>query len=60
MLMENFGVTNKEHYRMLWYFLEWSMAICLVALKAINDLKYRETMGKRESNFFLWSNQKVI
>ena len=24
MLMQNFGVTNKEHYGMLWYFLEWS------------------------------------
>ena len=24
MLMQNFGVTNKEHY-MLWYFLECSM-----------------------------------
>ena len=23
MLMQNFGVTNKEHYGMLWYFLEW-------------------------------------
>ena len=22
-LMQNFGVTNKEHYGMLWYFLEW-------------------------------------
>ena len=22
MLMQNFGVTNKEHYGMLWYF--WS------------------------------------
>ena len=21
-----FGVTNKEHYGMLWYFLEWSIA----------------------------------
>ena len=20
-----FGVTNKEHYGMLWYFLEWSI-----------------------------------
>ena len=20
---QNFGVTNKEHYGMLWYFLEW-------------------------------------
>ena len=24
-LMRNFGVTNKEHYGMLWYFLEWSI-----------------------------------
>jgi len=22
-----FGVTNKEHYGMLWYFLEWSIKI---------------------------------
>ena len=22
--MQNFGVTKKEHYGMLWYFLEWS------------------------------------
>ena len=25
MLMQYFGVTNKEHYGMLWYFLEWSI-----------------------------------
>ena len=25
MLMQTFGVTNKEHYGMLWYFLEWSI-----------------------------------
>ena len=24
MLMQNFGVTNKERYGMLWYFKEWS------------------------------------
>ena len=22
--MQNFGVTKKEHYGMLWYFLQWS------------------------------------
>ena len=27
LLMQNFGVTNKEHYGMLWYFLEWSIRI---------------------------------
>ena len=25
MLMQNIGVTSKEHYGMLWYFLEWSI-----------------------------------
>ena len=29
MLMQNFGVTNKEHYGMLWYFLEWSIVFSL-------------------------------
>ena len=23
--MQNFGVANKAHYGMLWYFLEWSI-----------------------------------
>ena len=23
--MQNFGVSTKEHYGMLWYFLEWSI-----------------------------------
>ena len=27
MLKLNFGVTSKEHYGMLWYFLEWSISI---------------------------------
>ena len=22
---KHFGVTNREHYGMLWYFLEWSL-----------------------------------
>ena len=25
MLMQNCGVTNKQHYGMFWYFLEWSI-----------------------------------
>ena len=28
MLMQNFGVTNKEHYGMLWYFLELAIGKC--------------------------------
>ena len=27
MLIQNFGVTHKKHYGMLWYFLEWSIAL---------------------------------
>ena len=30
MLMQNFGLTNKEHYGMLWYFLEWSIHLAPV------------------------------
>ena len=29
MLVQTFGVTNKEHYGMLWYFLEGSRDGCL-------------------------------
>ena len=27
MLMLNFGLTDKQHYGMLWYFLEWSIVL---------------------------------
>ena len=27
---EKVGVTNKEHYGMLWYFLEWSIKSCIL------------------------------
>ena len=29
--MQNFGMTNKEYYGMLWYFLEWPIE-CRLAL----------------------------
>ena len=28
MLMQNIGVTKKDYYGMLWYFLEWSIERC--------------------------------
>ena len=31
-VMQNLGVSNKEHYGMLWYFLEWSIALILNAV----------------------------
>ena len=39
MLMQNFGVTNKEHYGMLWYFLEWSIAHCDGKLNSVRVLQ---------------------
>ena len=30
MLLHNFGLTNREHYGMLWYFLEWSIHLAPV------------------------------
>ena len=32
MLMQNFWVTNKEHYGMLWYLLEWSIVVSYAAV----------------------------
>ena len=38
-----FGVSNKEHYGMLWYFLEWSILLliffCLIPLKVKTEKK---------------------
>ena len=31
MLIQSFGVTNKEHFGMLWYFLEWSINVLAFA-----------------------------
>ena len=38
MLVQNFGVINKEHYDMLWYFLEWS-------IKRVRAQRNREEIG---------------
>ena len=46
MLMQNFGVTNKEYYGMLWYFLEWSN---LTQQRIVDD----EEIDFEQSLFFL-------
>ena len=38
-LMQNLGVTNKEHYGMLWYFLEWSIRQLLILGGNLNGNK---------------------
>ena len=40
--MQNFGVTNKEHYGMFWYFLEWLIVLiitllCKLTVKIFHD-----------------------
>ena len=30
--MQNFGGTNKEHYGMFWYFLEWLIVLIITLL----------------------------
>ena len=31
-VMQSFGAKNKEHYGMLWYFLEWSIIVMQIKL----------------------------
>ena len=47
MFMQNFGVTNKEHYGMLWCFLEWSISGCTWAPKLARkcETKHRFPCG---------------
>ena len=37
-----FGVTNKEHYGMLWYFLEWSINV--LAFVNVQNFKTAQTI----------------
>ena len=50
MLMQNFGVTNKNHYGMLWHFLEWS-----IACKWINSSAQEHV--STDSSLDLWKFQ---
>ena len=45
MLMQNFGMTNKEYYGMLWYFLEWSIPFMWGSPQTFS-------LGRKISNFF--------
>ena len=58
--MQNFAATNKEHYGMLWYFLEWSIVCArkyeIVTLRS-NDAdgdgnaKKTNSFYKKNNNF---------
>ena len=50
--MQNVGVTNKEHYGMFWYFLEWSIVPIrkfsnLIGFQQPYKIAYRKWFHKR-------------
>ena len=53
MLMQKFGVTNKERYGMLWYFLEWSIT---VVPNEIEDNSYAKFWGVNKIHYGLGEN----
>ena len=53
MLMQNFGVTNKEYYGMLWYFLEWSN---VTQQRIVDD----EEIDFEQSLFFSFESHRII
>ena len=63
MLMQNFGVTNKEHYGILWYFLEWPIALPFLSSK--KTLKFGHFMswsysGGREMYKKAWCTCSIV
>ena len=48
-----FGVTNKEHYGMLWYFLEWSILhnLCFSFLLGITAVQIEKLKTMLTENF---------
>ena len=52
MLMQNIGVTNKEYYGMLWYFLEWSI-ISISEVQQIHGQNQNFSFHTRFKNAFL-------
>ena len=63
MLMQNSGVTNKEYYGMLWYFLEWSIQEIVAKVSFILEKKEYQLNddngelrggGRGDSDIFFW------
>ena len=44
-----FGVTNEEHYGMLWYFLEWSILVrnvtCHIGFTVVGRMLYKSLLA---------------
>ena len=57
MLMQNFGVTNKEYYGMLWYFLEWSIGPIGSLSKGVFEL--RMSTGSEDFSILMIPREKL-
>ena len=57
MLMQNFGVTNKEYYGMLWYFLEWSIGPIGSWSKGVFEL--RMSTGSEDFSILMIPREKL-
>ena len=44
--MQNFGVKNKEHFGMLWYFMEWSFVKTTILFFKNNTNIYLQIIEK--------------
>ena len=54
--MQNIGVTNKEHYGMIWYFLKWS----IVGFSVLYIKKNKNKQKKETELFWRWhANDKL-
>ena len=55
--MQNFGVTNKEHYGVLWFFLEWSIAKAVISPRSSQDrnqasiFQFSESASKQQRRY---------
>ena len=54
--MQNFGVTNKEYYGMLWYFLEWSIVIVFFLPYPVKFYFIYLVQSLARSHWPLWRN----
>ena len=54
MFMPNFGLTNKEHYGVLWYYLEWLILVCFdfVRTKSHHSMPFWRIFVEIEFNEF--------
>ena len=46
--MQNFGATNKEHYGMSWYFLEWSIGALIPEMSAHFNRSFETSKSTRD------------